>query len=376
MAWPRAADEMKFGKRLGRGYFGEVFRCTWNDSQTFAVKKVPLAIIKQHNLTQQMELEIAILRDLVHPRIVHLHFDFRDRTHVYLGMEFVSGGGMFDKLSKCGKFTLPVSAQYMYEVCDALDYLHQREPPVIHRDIKPENILIDGEGHAKLADFGWSNIMQNASLRVTFCGTPDYLAPEMIRGEGHGTSLDMWEMGVLLYEMTVGKSPFGASSQEATCRLILKVDLRFPASLDPDAQDLITKCCKLRAADRLTARQSIEHRFVTKHCGQPPPAEQEEPLARPSVEARRLQRDKDILEGEMNTVLQAKEATEQNLAQMTEEFQQMENRLRLEKAARETAEKEHAALKEAEAKQIRELDELRRTTDALSAEVSRLKKGG
>lgn len=374
MSWPTKADEMKFGKKLGRGYFGEVFKCTWNDLQTFAVKKVPLAIIKQHNLTEQMEREISLLRDLAHPRIVHLHFDFRDKTHIYLGMEFVSGGGMFDKLSKCGKFTLPVSAKYMNEVCDALDYLHKRDPPVIHRDIKPENILIDAEGHAKLADFGWSNVMQNASLRATFCGTPDYLAPEMIRGEGHGTSLDMWEMGVLLYEMVIGKSPFAASSQEATCRLILKVDLRFPASADKDAQDLITKLCKLRAPERLTARQAMEHKFVTTHCGQPAPSDQEEAVARPSVEARRLQRDKDILEGEMAAVLQAQEATEKNLAQMTEEFQAMENRLRMEKVAREAVEKEHTALKEAETKQVKELDELRKTTEALTAELARLKK--
>merc|ERR1719359_130985 len=209
-----------------------------------------------------MNREIEILRSLRHPRIVEAHWDFRDSTHIYLGMQFAQGGGMFDLLSRAGKFSYEKSAQYFYEVCDALEYLHGLPEPVVHRDIKPENILMDKDGHVKLADFGWSNIMDNANLRVTFCGAPDYLAPEMIRGEGHNTSLDMWEMGVLLYEMTVGKSPFGASNQEQTCRLILKVDLRFPATYDKDAQDLVRNLCKLKPKDRLSAAKSKQHAFV------------------------------------------------------------------------------------------------------------------
>jgi len=170
-SWPSKASELLFQKRLGRGYFGEVWQCkrvAKEDSAPLAVKKVPLAILQQHGLTDQMDREIAILRSLKHPHIVQLHFDFRDDSHVYLGMEFAEGGGMFELLSKSGKFTSELSARYFYEVCDALEYLHGLPEKVIHRDIKPENILLDAQGGSKLADFGWSNVLQSAALRATF----------------------------------------------------------------------------------------------------------------------------------------------------------------------------------------------------------------
>jgi len=337
------------------------------------VKKVPLSIIQQHNLTEQMDREIAILRSLKHPRIVQLHFDFRSPTHIFLGMEFATGGGMFDLLSRKGKFSLQLSAQYFYEVCDALEYLHGLPEKVVHRDIKPENILLDAEGHAKLADFGWSNVMDNVSLRATFCGTPDYLAPEMIRGEGHNESLDMWEMGVLLYEMTVGKAPFGASNQETTCRLILQVDLKFPGNMDKDAQDLITRLCKLKPEDRLTAGQAKQHGFVVKYYARPSAADAGEPggvedAGRPSVEARRLRRENDRLEGEMLQILQAKSGTEQKLLKFSGDLEDAHKLLKKEQRATSKAEAELARLKEREEQQQREIEAL---TAELNAAVRR-----
>jgi serine/threonine protein kinase len=213
--WPKTAGELTFDKLLGKGFFGEVWSCHLkanSNLEPIAVKKIPLNLIRQHNLTQQMEREIKIQQKLEHPHIVKFYCDFRDDSHIYLGMELSEGGGMFNSLSEHKKFSLKASAQYFYETCDALEYLHTLPQKIIHRDIKPENILFDKGGHVKLADFGWSNMMQGNDSRATFCGTPDYLAPEMIRGEGHNESLDMWEMGVLLYEMVTGKSPFGASS--------------------------------------------------------------------------------------------------------------------------------------------------------------------
>merc|ERR1719482_1696270 len=210
---------------------------------------------------------------------------------------------MFELLSRAGKFTYEKSAQYFYETCDALDYLHNLPEKVVHRDIKPENILFDKSRAVKLADFGWSNLMGNLDTRSTFCGTPDYLAPEMIRGEGHNESLDMWEMGVLLYEMVVGKSPFGASSQEQTCRKILKCDLRFPQDIDNEAKDCIVKLCKVTPGERLTAKQAKSHGFVNKYYKGRPKDEKaqdverdvEEDVGRPSainMEVRHLKRDK------------------------------------------------------------------------------------
>jgi len=353
--WPARAADLVFAKRLGKGYFGEVWECKRTattgdpkvDAKSFAVKKVPMSILKQHNLTDQMDREIGILGSLRHPFIVQMLFDFRDQSHVYLGMEFAEGGGMFDLLSKSGKFSLEVAAQYFYEVCDALEYLHTRPEKVIHRDIKPENILLDKEGHAKLADFGWSNYMEkNAAFRATFCGTPDYLAPEMIRGEGHNESLDMWEMGVLLYEMTVGKSPFGSSSQETTCRLILRCDLRFPSGLDTTAQDLIKALCRLRPEERLTAAQAKRHPFVAKHYGRPKEVVREEALCQPSVEARALRQSKGKLEGEVNELLQAKNQAEERLQKAGEDLAAKHKDFQKEQLLREAAETRLVDLKD------------------------------
>jgi len=374
LPWPSSKRDLDFDKRLGRGYFGEVWQCKRSaaslagkvspTSTPWAVKKIPRSIIEQHGLSEQMEREIEIMREMRHPHIVELHFSFRDEKSVYLGMEFAEGGGMFDLLSKSGRFTNEVAAKYFFEVCDALEYLHKRK--VIHRDIKPENILLDKEGHAKLADFGWSNVMENVSFRATFCCTPDYLAPEMIRGEGHNESLDMWEMGVLLYEMVIGKSPFGSSSQEATCRLILQVDLRFPAGTDALAEDLIRKLCKLRSEDRLTAGQAKSHAFVERYHGRPTmplaaasPHKEGEQENRPSVEARHLLREKDILESETMRILQAKSKKESELLDVTERIEAKHQQLREEQRRVQDAELRLTQLKDREERQLREMQELK-----------------
>eukprot|EP00927_Polykrikos_kofoidii_P051658 TRINITY_DN45447_c0_g1_i1.p1 TRINITY_DN45447_c0_g1~~TRINITY_DN45447_c0_g1_i1.p1 ORF type:complete len:399 (-),score=88.32 TRINITY_DN45447_c0_g1_i1:34-1230(-) len=381
--WPASSAELLFEKRLGRGFFGEVWKCELTGAaaargtMTLAVKKVPIALVQQHRLTAQMEREIAILRSLNHHRIVRMFFDFRDSSHFYLGMEFAAGGMMFERLSKMpgGKFDVATSAKYFFECCDALAYLHGLPEKIIHRDIKPENILIDGEDHVKLADFGWSNIIENSALRATFCGTPDYLAPEMVRGDGHDESIDMWEMGVLLYEMVVGKSPFGSSSQGKTCKLILKCDLHFPSDLDSDARDLIVKLCRLNPKERLTASEAKQHSFVVR-LHQSAPSEVEAPSevdelneARPSVVDRGLRKEKELLEGEMMHILQAKSRTEQQLLAVNEEEETIHEEWVKESKRHQAAKAELSRLQAVEDKQVQELEELRRSTEVLSAEI-------
>jgi serine/threonine protein kinase len=376
--WPKSQSELKFRKRLGRGYFGEVWHCTWaspSGEQTLAVKKVPLAIVKQHNMMDQLAREVKICHSLKHKYIVQSYFDLRDSKFVYIGMEFAEGGGMFDKLSKCGKFSPAVSSQYFHEMCDALQYMHAMMPPVIHRDIKPENILLSKDGHVKLADFGWSNVMVDAGLRATFCGTPDYLAPEMIRGDGHSESLDMWQMGVLLYEMAIGKSPFGSSSQQQTCKLILRLDIRFPSSTLPDVRDLILKLCRLKPKERLTAVQAKQHHFVTTNYNAPVAEQVQEVPPRPSVFARRLISERNVLEAELEQMLQAKAAGEQQFTNLTREHTAMQASVQKSLTKVADMEKEYRELQELEEQQLRELQELRKTSEALSADA-RLKRGG
>lgn len=297
-----------------------------------------------------MEREIQIQRSLRHANVIQLFFDFRDDKYIYLGMELAEGS-LFQRLAE-GKLPAPAAAQCFYEVCLALEYLHGRQ--VMHRDIKPENILLDSAGRAKLADFGWSNL--SSGPRMTFCGTPEYLAPEMILGRTQSDGLDMWEAGVLLYEMLTGRTPFGAETEQEMCRHILKLDIRFPQDLDPDAQDLITKLCKLSAEDRISAKEAKEHPFIAKQQGLAMSAE------RPSVMARVLRQNKEKLQGELAQILQSKCAAEQDLFTVGQMLEKMHEELKEEHRLLESAQQRNAQLRAREAHQLQVLQDWENAT--------------
>merc|ERR1719329_670753 len=294
----------------------------------------------------------------------------------------VTGGTLFERLNKYRRFSPEISSRYFAETCHALDYLHHLPEKVIHRDIKPENILLDASDHIKLADFGWANMLEG-SLRETFCGTLDYLAPEMITGAGHDESVDMWTMGVLLYELLTGQSPFGSQNKETTCRHILNVDLRFPAEIDPDAKDLVVSLCKKKHAERLDVRAALAHQFVTKFqsgAGGAAPAavdgeaggEVEE--ARPSVVARKLRKDREKISAEMQQVLQSKQRMEDELMKIDTSLEETHSQVKREGRLKAKLQTEVDTMKAASAEREKEIGELRKKAEALRAEV--LKSGG
>jgi len=263
--FPKRPEDLVFDKCLGRGLFGEVWRAgeAHGRKRQFAVKKVRMQFLAETGHTDLLRREIKILYSLQHPRIIKLYFDFEDATSMYLGLEFAQGGSLFDKLSYMGRFPLEQARRYFSETCEALNYLHHLPQKVIHRDIKPENILLDAQDHIKLADFGWANRLQGTvSVRDTFCGTLDYLAPEMITGKSHDESVDMWNMGVLLYELTTGQAPFHSACKETTFRMITNVDIRFESDFDGVAKDLILKLCHLEGAKRLKVEEAMRHPFL------------------------------------------------------------------------------------------------------------------
>jgi serine/threonine protein kinase len=151
---------------------------------------------------------------LSHPYIIKLFNHFEDEANFYLILELAEGGSLFSFASKRRGLDEPTVAQYMREIALAVNYLHCKQPPIIHRDIKPENILLDDKLRAKLCDFGWSNFFNSEEIRQTLCGTPEYLAPEMIRKSGHDTRLDLWNLGVLLYELLAGSAPFKGRNKD------------------------------------------------------------------------------------------------------------------------------------------------------------------
>eukprot|EP00931_Biecheleriopsis_adriatica_P121990 TRINITY_DN9701_c0_g1_i1.p1 TRINITY_DN9701_c0_g1~~TRINITY_DN9701_c0_g1_i1.p1 ORF type:complete len:417 (+),score=99.60 TRINITY_DN9701_c0_g1_i1:43-1293(+) len=377
------AEDLKFEKCLGRGYFGEVWRARLHqDGSLFAVKKVRLQLVIENKLMDQLGREIKILYSLQHPRIVRLHFDFKDAKHMYLGMEFASGGSLYDKLNTAGKFPCARAARYFRETCEALDYLHHLPEKVIHRDIKPENILLDAQDSVKLADFGWANRMQ-AGKRETFCGTLDYLPPEMIMGTGHDESVDMWNMGVLLYELTTGQSPFGSQSKETTCKLILNVDLRFPSQLDADVQELISALCRKKPSERLDVRRAMSHRCITRLLGPltpiaPAGGNEESATAssaalssskgvdpdalegRPSVLARKLHTEVERMHGEKEQLLAALKRLEGSFLQGSEDLRAIEEDLMKQHAKRLETEEECRRLAAACEARDREIEEAKR----------------
>lgn len=211
---------------------------------------------------KQLEREVRILYELSHPYVIKIITHFEDDRNVYVVLEFAPGGHMFKLLRKMKEFDERTSAQYLRELTSALQYLHSRDPPIIHRDIKPENILLDAEGRGKLADFGWSNYDVDDITRETYCGTLDYLAPEMVNRTGHSVKLDIWSLGVLLYEMLAGRAPFESKQKETLFENIRRLKLKFPMTFPPLAKDLVRRLLRVNPEERLSLEELLNHQWM------------------------------------------------------------------------------------------------------------------
>lgn len=258
-------EDFVFEKKLGEGAFGRVWRarhCSTN--RVFAIKEVPKAKVLQ--MLPQFKREVFIMYQLSHPHIVKLHSHFEDETAFFLIMEIMEGGNLFHRLYREKQFYEQQAAQYFREVVLAVEYLHCHLPAIIHRDIKPENILLDSENRAKVTDFGWSNYYNadTAVPRMTVCGTLEYLPPEIVEKRGHGPMADIWCLGVLLFEMLVGYTPFKSKAKSQLLTNIAAAKLKFPLSFPPLAKDLITHMLAKSPAARLTIAQVKAHRWLVE----------------------------------------------------------------------------------------------------------------
>lgn len=181
--------------------------------------------------------EKSIMFSLKSPFFVRLYSTFQNSQSLFMVMEFVNGGEIFTYMKKHGRFTVPVTKFYATEIVLALEHLHSLG--VVYRDLKPENILIGEDGHIKLADFGFSKRVLKATW--TLCGTPEYIAPEIILNEGHGLEVDFWSLGIIIYEMIVGVPPFYHENQVELCGQIIRGKIGFPPFVDAITRDLIKK---------------------------------------------------------------------------------------------------------------------------------------
>ncbi|XP_023242784.1 ribosomal protein S6 kinase beta-1-like [Centruroides sculpturatus] len=242
-------------KVLGKGGYGKVFqvrKITGKDKgNIFAMKVLKKAtIVRNQKDTAHTKAERNILEAVKHPFIVDLIYAFQTGGKLYLILEYLSGGELFMHLEREGIFLEDTACFYLSEIVLALEHLHQEG--IIYRDLKPENILLDAQGHVKLTDFGLcKESIQEGTMTHTFCGTIEYMAPEILTRSGHGKAVDWWSLGALMYDMLTGAPPFTAENRKKTIEKILKCKLNLPPYLTPDARDLIRKLLKRQVNVRL-----------------------------------------------------------------------------------------------------------------------------
>lgn len=241
-------------KVLGEGSFGKVFlvrKITAPDSGIlYAMKVLRKATLKVRD-RERTKMERNILASINHPFIVRLHYAFQTEGKLYLVLDFLRGGDLFGRLAKEIMFTEEDVKFYMAELVLALDHLHSLG--IIYRDLKPENILLDYDGHIALTDFGLSKeaVFKDEDRTFSFCGTVEYMAPEVITRRGHTHVCDWWSLGVLMFEMLVGTLPFSSKDRKQTMALIMRAKLRMPEFLSPEAQSLLRALFKRNPLNRL-----------------------------------------------------------------------------------------------------------------------------
>ena len=248
-------------KEIGKGVFGLVWKVIHKKTQkVYCIKVIEKAGIIQQKLEAQMNREIEIMYILNHPHCLRLKNHFEDDQNFYLVMPLAHKGQLYRVLRKFRKFDERTAAQILRETISALQYLHSFKPPIIHRDIKPENLLLNNGGRVLLADFGWSNF-SDGDVRKTFCGTPEYIAPEMLLKKGHDTRVDIWSVGVLMFELLAGYSPFVAKNNQDLYQNIRRLKIQWPKDMPPLAKNLIGKILKLNPLDRPSLQEILDHQW-------------------------------------------------------------------------------------------------------------------
>ena len=254
-------------REIGVGSFGRVLLVMHNKTQAqYAVKAIDKRIKDNIEEKPYFRREMEIMYRINHPNVVKLFGHFEDNTYCYFLMEYIPRGNLYSLVPKNGYSFISDRevASLMKDVISALYYLHHMIPPIIHRDIKPENILINEEMKAKLSDFGWSNYLNGIYKRSTICGTPIYLAPEIINNIGHDEKIDIWGVGVLLFELLTGEAPWEGSDVNTVKQNIIKLNIKWPKKMDPDAKDLISKILRYMPDDRPSLRKILNHPYFKK----------------------------------------------------------------------------------------------------------------
>ncbi|KAF1389596.1 hypothetical protein PFLUV_G00075080 [Perca fluviatilis] len=248
----RPFDHLELVATLGVGGFGRVELVkVQNEDVTFALKVIKKKHVVDNRQEEHIHSERKILAEARSPFVVKLYRTFKDNKYVYMLLEACLGGEIWSLLRDRGSFDEPTAKFCVGCVTEAFDYLHRKG--VLYRDLKPENLMLDTEGYIKLVDFGFAKKIRCGQKTWTFCGTPEYVAPEIILNKGHNFSVDFWALGILVFELLTGSPPFSGSDQMMTYTFILKgiEKMDFPKKITKRPEDLIRKLCRRNPSERL-----------------------------------------------------------------------------------------------------------------------------
>jgi len=242
-----------------------------------AIKILDKHKIQQQNMGTQIKKEISIMKMVRHPNVVKLHEVLASRTKIFIVLELVTGGELFDKIVASQRFDNTTARFYFRQLIEGVVYCHAMG--IAHRDLKPENLLLDAHGDLKISDFGLSALytgegddVSRTTLLHTTCGTPNYVAPEVLNDKGYdGRAADVWSCGVVLYVLLAGFLPFDEPHMSALFKKIQKAEFDYPGFIKGDARDLVDKILVPDPADRLTVKQIIEHPWFLGTDGYTPP---------------------------------------------------------------------------------------------------------
>lgn len=242
-------DDFELDRTIGTGSFGRVMivNVKRNRTQRYAMK-----MLKKENIVKMKQIEHTlnekkILCSIDFPFIVKLVYSFKDTSNLYMVLEYVTGGEMFTHLRKIGKYSEENACFFASQIVLTFEYLHYLS--IVYRDLKPENVLYDSNGYVKITDFGFAKLIKDRTW--TLCGTPEYLAPEIILSRGYNKAVDWWALGVLIYEMAAGYPPFFAENPIQIYEKIVSGHLRFPSHFSVDLKDLLKNLLQVDLTKRI-----------------------------------------------------------------------------------------------------------------------------
>ncbi|CAK9329727.1 unnamed protein product [Citrullus colocynthis] len=256
----------ELGRLLGHGTFAKVYHArNLQTGTSMAMKVVGKEKVIKVGMMEQIKREISVMKMVKHPNIVELHEVMASKSKIYFAMELVRGGELFSKISK-GRLREDVARVYFQQLISAIDFCHSRG--VYHRDLKPENLLLDDDGNLKVTDFGlsaFSEHLKQDGLLHTTCGTPAYVAPEVIGKKGYnGAKADLWSCGVILYVLLAGFLPFQDDNIVSMYRKIYRGDFKCPPWFSSEARRLVTKLLDPNPSTRITTSKIMESSWFKK----------------------------------------------------------------------------------------------------------------